>query len=527
MVTPVITLLLAVAVAAPPAASDSNDWAARHYALHLAVDPVAKTVRGSVTIRGRIGPQRLARLLLDLDHTLTVDSVTDAVRRLDFDHPGDRLAVARRQGWAAGERLQITVWYGGQPTGGLLFLAHTGLPAVASYGLPYSARRWWPCKDSPADKAQEGAEVAITVPRGLVVASNGLLARRVMNADGTELYVWRESYPIYPDAISIAVANYEVVRRYYHDAEADSMPVTFYVYPEDRAKAERDYAGLVDMLESHVASFGPYPFRREKYGIAEFPIKSFREHQTLPSYGAPLLTGDRQNDWILAHELAHQWFGNLLTVANWSHIWLNEGFATYAFALWRERRGGDSAYTAAMRGLYEPSFEGSLYVADSMDIPHFFGSTTFSKGAWVLHMLRHVMGDSTFFPALRAYVRDFSYKTVVTDDFERACEHAYGRPLGWFFQEWVYGTGQPSYELKWESAGEGWGMTRVTIAQKSARGAFTMPLDVRIARVGGDTTVVVWDSLPVQQWDIGGGRQATDVVLDPGDWVLKAGEASH
>ena len=523
-----VTLVLALALTARQAAPDTTDWDARHYTLRLAVDPATKTVRGAVTVRGHVGPRWLDRVLLDLDHTMTVDSVTSAGRRLGFDHAGDRLAVARRRGWSGGERLEITIWYGGKPAGGLLFLTHAGLPAVASYGLPYSARRWWPCKDSPGDKAEEGAELAITVPRGLIVASNGRLARHATQAEGTELYVWMESYPIYPDAISIAVANYEVLSRYYHDTATDSMPVTFYIYPEDRAKAERDFAGLIDMLESHVASFGPYPFRREKYGVAEFPINSFREHQTLPSYGAPLLTGDRQNDWILAHELAHQWFGNLLTVANWSHIWLNEGFATYAFALWRERRGGDSAYSAAMRGLYQPSFEGSLYVADSMDVPHFFGATTFSKGAWVLHMLRHVMGDSTFFRALRTYVRDFSYKTVVTDDFEHACEREYGRPLDWFFKEWVYGTGQPGYELKWESAGDGGeGVIRVTIAQRSAGRAFTMPLDLRIARPGGDTTVVVWDSLPVQRWDIGAGRQASDVVLDPDDWVLKAGEAGR
>jgi len=523
-----VTLVLALALAARPAAPDTTGWDARHYTLRLAVDPATKTVRGAVTVHGRVGPQRLDRVLLDLDHTMTVDSVTSPGRRLAFDHAGDRLAVARPHGWSGGERLEIIIWYGGQPAGGLLFLTHAGLPAVASYGLPYSARRWWPCKDSPADKAEEGAELAITVPRGLIVASNGRLARHVTQAEGTELYVWMESYPIYPDAISIAAANYEVLSRYYHDTATDSMPVTFYVYPEDRAKAERDFAGLIDMLESHVASFGPYPFRREKYGVAEFPIKSFREHQTLPSYGAPLLTGDRQNDWILAHELAHQWFGNLLTVANWSHIWLNEGFATYAFALWRERRGGDSAYSAAMRGLYQPSFEGSLYVADSMDVSHFFGPTTFSKGAWVLHMLRHVVGDSTFFRALRTYVRDFSYKTVLTDDFEHACERQYGRPLDWFFKEWVYGTGQPGYELRWESAADGGqGVIHVTIAQTSAGRAFTMPLDLRIARPGGDTTVVVWDSLPVQQWDIGPGPQASGVVLDPGDWVLKASEPAR
>ncbi|HTC24915.1 MAG TPA: hypothetical protein VK688_11155, partial [Gemmatimonadales bacterium] len=285
-----LTLALALALGPEPRRADPGDWDARHYALHLAIDPATKTIRGSVIVRARIGPRPLDRLFLDLEHTLTVDSVTSAGRRLDFDHTDDRLAVTRPRGWGRGERLEITIWYGGRPSGGLLFREHAGLPAVASYGLPYSARRWWPCKDSPADKAEEGAELAITVPRGLIVASNGRLMRHSVTADGNELYVWVESYPIYPDAMSVAVANYQEIDRYYRDGGADSMPVTFFVYPEDRAKAERDFAGLLDMLESHVASFGPYPFRREKYGVAEFPINSFREHQTLPSYGAPLLT---------------------------------------------------------------------------------------------------------------------------------------------------------------------------------------------------------------------------------------------
>jgi len=506
---------------------DTSGWDVRRYALRLDVDPAAQTIHGGVTIRARVTAERLDSVRLDLGQPMTVESVTSPAGRLGFVHRGDRLAVARRQGWRRGERLEITVWYGGHPDGGLVFETHAGLPAVASYGLPYNARRWWPCKDTPADKAEEGAELVITVPRGLVVASNGRLVRDVTGPRDTELYEWAESYPVYPDAISIAVANYESFVRFYRDSAADSMPVTFYVYPEDRAKAERDFAGLIDMLESHVATFGPYPFRREKYGVAEFPIRSFREHQTLPSYGASLITGDRKNDWILAHELAHQWFGNLLTVASWSHIWLNEGFATYAFALWQERRGGDSAYRAAMRGLYQPEFEGSLYVGDSMDVSHFFGPTTFSKGAWVLHMLRHVMGDASFFHALRAYVRDFSYGNVVTEDFQRVCEREYGRPLGWFFKEWVYGTGQPAYRLDWASAAQGGdNVTLVTVAQSSSAGSFTMPLDLRISRPGGDTTVVVWDSLATQRWELRLGG-ATDVALDPDRWVLRGTEGTQ
>src|SRR4029077_11302995 len=137
-------------------------------------------------------------------------------------------------------------------------------------------------------------------------------------------------------------------------------------------------------------------------------------------------------------------------------------------------------------------------------------------------MLRHVMGDSSFFHALRSYVREFSYGTVVTEDFQRVCEREYGRPLAWFFNEWVYGTGQPEYRLDWASAAQdGDSVTLVTVGQSSSGRSFIMPLDLRISRPGGDTTVVVWDSLPTQRWELRLGRGATDVALDPDRWVLR------
>jgi aminopeptidase N len=143
-------------------------------------------------------------------------------------------------------------------------------------------------------------------------------------------------------------------------------------------------------------------------------------------------------------------------------------------------------------------------------------------------MLRHVMGDSTFFHALRAYVRDFSYRTVVTEDFQRVCEREYGGSLGWFFKEWVYGTSQPALSLVWESAVQGGdSVTLVTIVQTSGAGLFTMPLDLRISRPDGDTTVVVWDSLPSQRWELPLRRAATAVTLDPDNWVLRRIEAAQ
>jgi aminopeptidase N len=279
------------------------------------------------------------------------------------------------------------------------------------------------------------------------------------------------------------------------------MPMVFYVYPEDLPKAKIDFSVLPDIMRTYAAIFGPYPFLREKYGVAEFSVNSFREHQTLPSYGAARITGDHKNDFILAHELAHQWFGNSISVKSWSDVWLNEGFATYAYALWRERLDGKSAYFQVMKKLDRADLFGSVFIADPNDQDKLFSATTFYKGAWVLHMLRHVMGDKSFFRALRTYVRSFSYKNVSTDDFKRVCESEYGRPLDWFFKEWIYGSDRPEYKYNWTTVsrdGNKYTLELKVYQEQKDSGVFVMPLDVVVMTSTGERKFVVWDTLKSQ-----------------------------
>jgi aminopeptidase N len=490
-----------------------------HYRLTLRVDPDAKSLAGEVAMRASAGRDGVADLALDLADALTVDSVLVDGLTVPFTRPTNRVAVVLPRPVRRGAPIALTIAYHGHPVGpGFSFDTRDGVPRIASFGLPYGAKDWWPCRDTPADKA-DSADVIVTVPRPLVVASNGLLIGETANGDASRTFHWRVRYPIYPDVLSLAIADYTTFTSYYRGGRGDSLPLTFYVFPRDVERAERDFAVLPELLRSHVAYFGDYPFWREKYGVAEVAVHSYREHQTLPSYGEYLVTGDHRNDRVLAHELAHQWFGNLVSVRNWSHVWLNEGFATYAYALWQERRGGATAYRAAMAQADRDDFTGSIYISDSTDVAAMFTSTTFGKASWVLHMLRHVMGDAAFFGALRDYLRAYAYRDATTQDFQRMCERRYGHGLAWFFREWIYGVSRPTYAVAWTPSSDG---VRLTLRQLQAdAGPFTMPIDVRVRAADRSTQYVIWDSLPVQDFALPVRGRPVAVAIDEGGWILK------
>ncbi len=524
-----VVAFLTAARPAPPARAPiaPDEFRVRYYRLTLDLDPASETLVGQVAVEGLATSPLLRHVGLDLASTLAVDSVAVRGQAVAFSRPGDRIELDLPRAVPRGEGIALTVTYHGHPQGrGFSFGTHDGVPMIASYGLPYTARAWWPCRDTPAAKA-DSADIVVTVPEPLVVASNGRLVAVRATSAGTRTFHWAVRYPISPDVVSLAVTDYVTVSASYHTARGDSMPLVFYVYPQDSARARQDFAVVPEIMRSHVARFGEYPFLREKYGIAEFARPSYREHQTLTAYGSSLITGDHSNDRILAHELAHQWFGDLVSVKNWSHVWLNEGFATYAYALWQEQRGGRAAYRAAMAQADRDDFSGPIYIADSTNLAALFTVTTFDKASWVLHMLRHVMGDSAFFGALRDYLRAYAYAAATTEDFQLVCERRYGRSLAWFFREWIYGTARPVYALEWTNASDAPGGSRAAVVTLTIRQVqsetppFRMPIDVTIATEQGAAEQRIWDSLATQTFALSVGGRATGVTLDAGGWILK------
>jgi len=502
--------------------ANQGDYDVLHYELDLDIDPQSLSVNGTVTILIKVLTPSITEVSIDLYDNMLVSETRRGLSPVPFSHVNNLVSIQLEHSYSAGESLEVAVTYGGNPQvpDAFTFGTHgNGEVVIASLSEPYYARTWWPCKDVPNDKAT--ASIKITVPDTLVVASNGVLQNITNLGNGTHRYEWMESYPISSYLISVAISNYVMFYDYYHYAPDDSMEIVNYVYPEDFVKAQEDLNVTADMIEFFAATFGQYPFLNEKYGHAEFNRAGAMEHQTCTSYGNVLLTGDHRYDWIVAHELAHQWWGNLISPEEWPEIWLNEGFASYSEALWTEHVGGFAAYKQYMNNKNKTTgFTGPLY-----DPPQLFGITVYWKGSWVLHMLRHIMGDAGFFDALREYGSHPSlvYGNATTSDFQAICEAYYGSSLTWFFDPWVYGEYRPDYQFSWSQyRDEGRFHISLTIKQVQTNGSFfRMPIYVRMTRASGDTTLVIWNENSTDYYSFEFPESIQALAFDPDDWILK------
>ncbi len=436
-----VPVMAAVFGGAPsrPVAAESD--ALRYIALRIQVNLAARRIDGVV----HLAIDHLAStgaLVLDISDSMTVDSARAMPPR-----GGSTIAGIRTPGHisfagpssAATGRFDLTVWYHGQPARRAVdFGTAPGSVRVASFGLPLSARQWWPTIDRPSAKA-DSADIWITAPAALVAVSGGAEVARRPDADGnTATTHWTIRHPVYSDVISFAVGDYAITKSTVILAPGRHVALQYYVFPEDSAKASADFASVPAILRFLDARLGPYPFGNEKYALVEFARPSFREAQTLTHLGARFLTGRRDAEQVIAHEIAHQWFGNSLSVGSWADIWLNESLAEYMAWQWMRVSHGDSVYRALVT---EAAAVAPVRIvpADTADFNSLFGTPTFERGPAVLVMLEQEIGPRPFAAALRSYTSRHRYGTVTTADFQLACEVASGRKLGVFFGQWIRG----------------------------------------------------------------------------------------
>ena len=512
----------AMPFASPPTANQQA-FDVTAYDLDLQPNVAAHVLWASARVRARVVLSPLFSMELDLDDAMTVDSVKVADAPCTFTHLTDLLTISFGRPYLLNEPIDLTVWYHGTPPSGAfgtVFAMQTrnGKPLVWTLSEPYGARAWWPCKDHPEDKA-DSVSVRVTVASGMKTVSNG---RRVEASDDGSVAVtrWVERHPIATYLVSIASYDYAVFSDWYRPAPGDSMEIVFYEFAEDTALSRTVNAEVKGMIAAYAARFGPYPFLDEKYGEAEFTWGGGMENQTITSLGNPA------SEYTVAHELAHMWWGDAVTCRDFHHIWLNEGFASYGPALWYEAQSGLLAYHSFMAGI-EYFGAGTIYVPNDDDPARIFnGYLSYDKGAWVLHMLRHVLGDTLFFQSLRAYGAAHAYGTATTEDLRAACEAVTGRDLGAFFQEWIYGEYYPQYGYRWASAaaGVGWDVT-VELTQMQGWQLFWMPVDVRIQTAGGAQTFVAMDSLAAQSFVFHVDQAPLSVAIDPDEWILRSTSA--
>ena len=505
-----------------------------YYGLDLTLTYIPKYLRGVATVVLKPANASLSSFFLDLNSALHVDSVKVGSARLMFSHASNRLTITLPQTATVGQTQRLLVYYQGLPVsadGAIAFTTHDNTADQLIYTLsePYGASDWFPCKDTPADKADSSA-VSITAPPTFVSVSNGLLQRVTNNIDGTKTYVWKNSYPIAQYLISIACSNYaqyDTPLTY----QGQTMPVTHYVFPEDLAAAKPVIDQTNDMIRVFSDRFGIYPFFREKYGHAEFgKDQGGMEHQTISSMDRRSLL-DRN---VVSHELMHQWFGDKITCRDWQNIWLNEGFASYGEAIYQESLGGKTGYQSYMNTIFASKAKlasGSVYAQDVSSVNAIFGAAGYNKyyakGAWVVHMLRGVLGDSTFFKGMKAYVASpAAYSTAVTEDYQRVMEQTSGRNLNYFFKQWIYGVGYPKYSYSVVPvANSNTAILRISQATGTTPASFTMPIQVTVQSAAGNQSVTVLNDQPVQSFTVTGSGPVTGIVFDPDNWILKTATA--
>ncbi len=509
-----------------------------HYDLAIEVMPDTRSIKGTLTMTAdAVSAAREIALHLDQRlHVIQVNAGGDtSLERVPAVHEDGMIHVDTSAYTAEpGARFRVQVVYEGVPLeaprppweGGFTWAkTKDGAPWIATSCQGEGADLWWPCKDHPSDKP-ESFDLHVTVPAGLVCATNG---RRLSSetAGGLTTSHWRVTTPIANYTVALNIAPYLEISRTVKSVAGDEYPVIFWALPENEEKARAFMDEIVDHLAFFEDVCGPYPFRGDKYGVVETPHLGM-EHQSIIAYGNKY-KGDPNfdYDWLHHHELAHEWWANLVTCSDWADFWIHEGIGTYMQPLYLERKFGREAYDKKMRldllrvlnrgpvAPKGPRTTDSIYFSqEGDDAP---GIDIYMKGSWICHSLRWLLGDETFFRVLRrwAYPDPALEKTTDgsavrfsdTDEIQAIAERVSEVDLDWFFQaylrtaalpELVQSTKDGVLTMEWRAPGGG---------------AFPMPVEIE---VGGE----------LRRIEMPDGRAAVEVGdakvrVDPNRRVLK------
>lgn len=492
----------------------------KSYSLDLLLDPRVDYISGSVEVLFEVENDSLDVFYLLLSDTMSVDSVRYHQQTILHKHENRVISILLPQGLAPGIRDSIEIFYqGGPQAGGLGTFAQDSIPGggemIWTLSQPYGASEWWPCKDDLYDKA-DSVEITVTTPLAYQVATNGL-RQSIDTLGNLHRYTYKTNYPIATYLIAVAVGNYQFFEEHYPIGNDTLLMEHFLFQNENLQQSNNPMAEWLHLFDS---LFGEYPFIEEKYGHASFTRGGGMEHQTMS-----FMTG--YGGELIAHELAHQWFGNKVTCASWSDLWLNEGFATYLTGLTYEFDVvHDAFYWPRVLELWRNDVfqfpDEALYRADTSDVSKLFNPIVYQKGAYFLHMLRWVCGDSAFFSGVQNYINDpaLEYGFAYTDDLKAHLEAASGKNLDEFFKDWFVGKGFPIYTTTWSQSNN---QLRMTIEQLPSHPSvyfFNIPLPYQLHSGSWDSTIILNPRFSNEQFGLNIAQPIDSVVFDPEGWIL-------
>jgi aminopeptidase N len=498
----------------------TDNYDLKYYRFEWYIDPAQYYIDGSATVYFETREADFAQIHFDLSTNLAVSSVMYHDEEINFEQSGSYLlTIDLPAPLGAGVLDSLTITYAGAPPasglGSFVQTTHGPTPVLWTLSDPFGSQDWWPCKNGLGDKI-DSVDVIITTPQAYRGASNGkLVDGRQVGTD--KVYHWKHRYPITPYLVAIAVTNYVVYEDTVALSNGTDLQMLNFVYPENEANARTGTADLIQVLQFYDSLFVTYPFHAEKYGHAQFGWGGGMEHQTMSfvfNYG-----------WgLLAHELAHQWFGNMVTCESFEDIWLSEGSATYLEGLSQERFRGPSAWYGWKSGRVNnitSQSGGSVKVPDTTNVNRIFnGRLSYNKGSYLLHMLRWKLGEETFFQGMRNFLSAFEYDYARTPHFQEILEDVSGLELTEFFADWYYGEGYPSYMLTWDQTG---GQFLIQLDQTQSHNSvdfFEMPVPVRLVGDGIDTMLRLEHLHDQQVFGFPVSFDVLSVEFDPDLWLI-------
>lgn len=501
-----------------PAAQPQPGIDVQAYGFHLTLSDTTNRIEGIATVRLRVTSDTLTAVRLDLvgppgDTGMKVSSVSEGRGPVPYAHVDDILRITPDTELSQGQTRTFRVQYAGVPADGLIIGTNRhGNRTYFGDNWPNRARHWLPVVDHLSDKAT--VEFRVTAPAEYEVVSNGALVSDSTIGD-TRITQWRSDVPLPPKVMVIGAADFVIDTV----ATVDGVPVQSWVYPQDRTAGFNDLGQAPPIVRFFEKNLGPYPYEKlanvqstTRYGGMENAAAIFYSEEAVAD-------GDDDTP-LIAHEIAHQWYGNTVTEADWPHLWLSEGFATYLTGLYLEHARGEEAFTDYMSQartqvarFHEKNPQEPLVDTTYSDPTELLNTNPYQKGAWVLHMLRHEVGRETLWAGLRAYYERYRNGNASTRDFRTVMEDVSGQDLKVFFDQWTRRPGHPVIEGEWRYDAEA-NECVVTLRQIQEEPPFDVSVDIAVQNNHLRTTTVFLKNREVQE-SISCPQVPSSLSLDP------------